>query len=239
VSEDRPPTYTAEDFSVVNDYIDRMAKRHDAAIQHRRALTSEVYIRWLVLGLAVAGISAALIIWALSAFNEKPELRIVEPRVIQPPAVNVTIDGSRAVNQAPTPAPVEEVKNAAQKVIQKLSGVEPQTGGLTPQASSIPTSNQPPAKEVVNFVIFREIEFVRGHVNKINVGMQYDKADEKPSNQWCYVNAPKPNGTTTRVDLAHKFADRRSDETLSATKARELGMTLRDLRSAQERCVFE
>lgn len=239
MSEERTPTYTAEDFSSVNDYIDRMAKRHDAVIQHRRALTSEVYIRWLVLGLAIIGVSAALIIWALSTFNQKPEPRIVEPRIIQPPAVNVTIDGLKALNQTATSAPVEDARNAAQKMVQKITSSQPIAIAEPSLAPSPLSTSQQPEREVVNFVIFREIPFVRGQVNKINVGMKYEKADERPSSQWCYVTASKPNGTITRVDLAYKVSDLQTDETLSATKARELGMTLRDLRGAQERCIFE
>lgn len=235
MSIQEPPEYTSEDFSVVNRYVDRMAQRHDAAIQHHRALTSEVYIRWAVIALAVGGVSAALIIWALGALNKHPDPIIVEPRVIQPPQVNVTIDGSQFRPTAVGSSAVNDARAAAG------SRVESIIGSSTPQ--SVPatgTTIGPPAPEVINFVIFRELPFVRGKVNQVNIGMKYNKAtDEKPTSQWCYVNAPNPSGSAVRVTLANKYENQRFDEELTTSIARELGMSLGDLNAAQRLCTFD
>lgn len=233
MKDERALTYTAENFSVINQYVDRMAQRHEAAIQRHRALTSEVYLRWAVGALAVCGLSAALIIWALAALKEKPAPLIVEPRVVQPSPVNVTIEGLPSSSSSTGSTVVSEVRKAAQETVKRVIAGSPQ-----PNEAGVPSS--PPAAEVVNFVIFRDLPFVRGKVNQVHIGMKYEKAtDEKPSSQWCYINAPNPSGTSVRVTLANKLGAQRYDEQLTATIAREVGLNLGDLNAAQRLCAFD
>lgn len=214
---------------------DRMAERHDAAIFEHRARAWETYLRWGVAALAVVGISAALILWAWGKTIEKPDPLIVEPRVIQPPEVKVVIDGSGLQGASSSSASrTEIIRQAAEDMVGSIA-----SKSCAPEASDNGQA-APPAPEVLNFVIFKEIPFARGKISQINVGMRYETAgDKRPAWQWCYVTTPNPSGTKAQVDLAHVYGQRRVDSPMTTAMARDLGVNVADLEAAKSRCSFE
>lgn len=54
------------------------------------------------------------------------------------------------------------------------------------------------SSSVLNYVIFREIEFKKGGLDSVHIGMKYaNNNDPNPSRQWCMSKRRPPNFYTT------------------------------------------
>ena len=226
--EPRPPTYTSQNFEAVNDYVGHLADRHRARSASWRSETFGTYAKWTSAIVAAGGISAFLVLFGLSLLKEKPEPRIVAPVVVDRP---VTINLPEGIGRPNQESEVDHLRREAVSRIDKIKA--PRTAPERPDSTPI-------AKTVIDYVMFKEISFGRSGINKVTVGMRYkDSSTKKPSRQWCYVSKTNLSGSVTRVNLAAKIADRRTDYTLTLNEAREIRSTMADLKVAQRSCAFE
>ena len=226
MSDSSPPTYTTQDFSAVNDYVEHLAARHQTAISERRANIFGTYAKWFAVLIAAIGVAALLTLWGMSLYKEKPEPRIIEPVVVDRPV--------------PVPLPQGDTRTGSDPEIQRqLESIRSTIASLQTDSPVDPLTTDG-ANMVIDFVIFKEVGFRRGDLEEVVVGMQFDDSNsEFPSSQWCYVMKPNLSGTGTRVDLANKVGTERIDRIVTAAMGKELGVSISVLMEAQRLCAFE
>ncbi len=223
-----PPTYTTQDYSAVNTYVEHLAARHRSAISIRRAGVFATYAKWCAVLVVASGVTALLVLWGLSLLKEKPDPKIVEPVIVdRPVTINVPgLDSSLENNGNP------EVQRQLSEIRSTIADVRAGSSVDTPTTESLRT--------VIDFVIFKEVQFSQAGLEEVVVGMRYqDSSSENPSTQRCYVNKPNDSGAETRVNLARKEGPQRIDDILTTAMAREIGAPLGVLKEAQSLCAFE
>ena len=225
---DPPPTYTSQNFGAINDYIEHLANRHRARTSQWRSQTFAVYFMWVAILIATIGLVTFLVLWGLSLLKEKPEPRIVAPVVVDRP-VTITLPKGYAVTNQVGGTEVQKQLNEISRRIDDFKSRKPDTAAPLQ-----------PVKSVFNYVIFKKMSFNSAGITDVVIGMEYKNPQaELPENQWCYVTKPNSSGTSTRVNLANKTGKSRANRTLSLTEAREMRVSLTDLKAAQRLCKFE
>ena len=221
-------TYTTQDYSAVNEYVEHLAERHRAAVAIRRADIFAVYAKWFAVLIAAAGVAALLVLWGMSLFKERPDPEIVEPVIVDKP-VTINIPPQSAPHQNSGDPEVQRQLREIRSTIENIRG--------STKSDSSP-GDRP--RTVVDFVIFKEIKFQQAGIEDVVVGMSYEDSNStSPNRQWCYVIKPNASGTATRVELAGKVGDHKTDDQLTVAKARGIGASLKTLTAAQRLCAFE
>jgi len=223
-----PPTYTSQNFDAINDYIGHLANRHRARSALWKSDTFATYAKWSAVVVAAGGLAAFLVLFGLSLYKEKPEPKIVSPVIVDRDIVIKMPENASTVQplrRTDADRRLDEIKRS----IDEVKGRKP-TGA----------PNTKPAKSVLNFVIFKNIEFSRSGINRVTVGMRYsDTTVKMPSYQWCYIEKRNLSGTKTHLYLANKSATGRVNTIITLAEAREFRASLADLNAAQRECVFE
>ena len=224
MAADTPPSYTTQNFDAVNDYIGHLAARHHARTARWRSDTIGTYLKWGAVLIAAAGVAAFFVLWGLSLWRNETEIKIVEPVVVDRD-VTIILDERLRARDGRQEGAVEPIVRQAEKRIDalKAGGVIEPTAGRT----------------VIDFVIFKNLDFNRDGLSTVVVGMKYkDASATEPSSQWCYVNKGNLSGNVTRVDLADKIGDQLNYRDITLSQAREARTTVLTLKAAQRLCVF-
>jgi len=228
-SKDDLPVYTSQDFGAVNDYVAHLSQRHQALRDNWKADTFGMYFKWFSIFILSVGVVVFLTLLGLSMLRERPEPRIIEPVVVDKQITIIVPEGYAG----DSPAVVSDIESNVPIIRKIVNNVEVGNNHL-------PVSSDIPSKTVVNFVIFKEIEFGRSGLGDVLVGMEYNNLNSvKPSKQWCYLTRNNLSGTSTRIELASKTGDRPVLLELSVREAKEVRVTLSVLKSAQRLCRFE
>jgi hypothetical protein len=202
--------FTHHDFDEVNRYLERLADRHKARVTNLRADTWAIYMKWFAVLIVAAGLAIAMILWAYAALKEKPR-----PEIVVPP-INVKVE-----NERPSPSP------NFQSVVREVQRKAGET-----------TANGAP-ETVIDYVIFRNIPFVRANISEVTIGMHYPDSEAKvPDREWCYITSPNDDGTSTKVQLSVKRGSLKIESELTYQMARSVGLSMSDLTEAKNLCKF-
>lgn len=113
------------------------------------------------------------------------------------------------------------------------------TRNAAQQKVDIVRSTAAPGASVFDYVIFKSVPFNIDGLVKVTIGMQYaSSVDEKPSEQWCYVERGRFGASGAVVWLANYESGKRTNRDLRDADASALNTSLETLRRAQAACDF-
>ncbi len=212
--------YTSHDFNLLNRHVDESYERVHRLTLLRGASVFARYAVYVAGVLVAIGVAAVLIAYAyrLAFLPPRPETRIVE---IEKPVVVVKEVVVRVpVAAADFPTTLAEAQNLAQE-----NPLDP-TG---------------PVPMVIDFTIFRSVEFDVDGIEEVVTGLNYESSNSTvPSFQYCYVTVQVEGlPVNMRIDIGKKSPGTVAELfPISRVMADQVGSTISVLQRAQRLCRF-
>ena len=221
-----PDSYTSHNFDAVNEQIKEIAARERA---RTKALRLESYRTGFIYAGAAAliiGLLALLLSWSYRIINApyaEEITKVVKPEIIEKEVIKVV--------QVPVEKSIYDSTSTSYK------------GPInsTTETSSFTSSGNQSAV-VTNYNTFKRVdasELGNYGISDVVTGWRYkDSNSDYPESQYCYFHKSTPGKETTlRVDLA-ELEDGEYVSFVNSNLAREISMTRRNLKIAEEKCQW-
>lgn len=211
------------DSSAVDNYISELSKREAEVTRTRQIDNTIKEVPYQVLRWAGRLLPVAILIWILghAISNALSYERIVK---------NETISSTNSNSQDSKGALSDD----------ELIDVDSILADADNQATVFPKVDEPDvaAESVRNYYMFDSIPFSGSNFDVVTVGRQYAEKGSAPSEEFCYVNVNKSDGTSTRIDFIYIQEGERFDHELTQEIADNTGVPLSEFKAARSKCTI-
>ena len=222
-----PDSYTSHNFDAVNEQIREIAARERARTNAYRLesyKTGFIYAGAMIL---ILGLFAIMLAWSYRLIiSPMPNevVKIVKPEIIEKEVIKVV--------QVPVEKSIYDSSSTSY------------SGPIVPvnQSSTFNSSeNQSPV--VTNYNTFQQVDasgLGNSNISEVVTGWRYEDSDYTyPNKQYCYFLMYSPGKESpVMVDLASMSKDGEYESYINTSLAREVSMSQRSLRMAEELCQW-
>ena len=222
-----PDSYTSHNFDAVNEQIREIAARERARTNAYRLesyKTGFIYAGAMIL---ILGLFAIMLAWSYRLIiSPMPNevVKIVKPEIIEKEVIKVV--------QVPVEKSIYDSSSTSY------------SGPIVPESqSSTFNSSENQSPVVTNYNTFKQVDasgLGNSNISEVVTGWRYEDSDSTyPNKQYCYFLMSSPGKQTpVMVDLASMSKDGEYESYINTSLAREVSMSQRSLRMAEELCQW-